>query len=81
MPAQLLEFALNHPLLCGAFTALLLLLIVTELRRGGKSLSSRELTALVNADEGRRDGWRTTGRCRRQNGYRGRRLQGLDRNR
>jgi len=52
MPARLLEFALNHPLLCGAFTALLLLLIVTELRRGGKSLSSRELTALVNADEG-----------------------------
>jgi len=52
MPAQLLEFALNHPLLCGAFTALLLLLIVTELRRGGKSLSSRELTALVNSEEG-----------------------------
>jgi len=42
MPARLLEFALNHPLLCGAFTALLLLLIVTELRRSGKSLTSRE---------------------------------------
>jgi len=52
MPAQLLEFVLNHPLLCGAFTALLLLLIVTESRRGGKSLSSRELTALVNSEQG-----------------------------
>jgi len=51
MPARLLEFVLNHPLLCGAFTALLLLLMVTELRRGGKSFSSRELTALVNAEE------------------------------
>ena len=34
------------------FVVLLVLLIVTEMRKGGQSLSSRELTALVNSDQG-----------------------------
>ena len=52
MLAHLIEFATNHYALVGTFAVLLVLLIVTELRKGGKSLSSRELTALVNADQG-----------------------------
>lgn len=51
MLANLIEFASNHYLLSSAFVLLLVLLIVTELRKGGKSLSPRELTALVNRDE------------------------------
>lgn len=52
MLAHLIEFATNHYALTGIFVVLLVLLIVSELRKGGKSLSSRELTALVNADQG-----------------------------
>jgi rhodanese-related sulfurtransferase len=52
MLANLIEFASNHYALSGSFVVLLTLLIVTELRRGGQSLSTRELTALVNADQG-----------------------------
>src|SRR5690606_4231958 len=51
MLANLIEFASNHYVLSGLFVVLLTLLIVTELRRGGQSLSTRELTAKVNADE------------------------------
>ncbi|MBD9483629.1 rhodanese-like domain-containing protein [Pseudomonas sp. PDM14] len=52
MLAHLIEFATNHYVLTGCFAVLLVLLIVTELRKGGKSLSSRELTALVNSEQG-----------------------------
>ena len=52
MLAQLIEFATNHYALAGCFVVLAMLLLVTELRKGGQSLSSRELTALVNRDEG-----------------------------
>ena len=51
MLAQLIEFATNHYVLSACFVFLLVLLIVTELRKGGQSLTSRELTALVNADQ------------------------------
>lgn len=51
MLAQLIEFATNHYALAGCFVVLAVLLLVTELRKGGQSLSSRELTALVNRDE------------------------------
>ncbi|QKE65501.1 rhodanese-like domain-containing protein [Aquipseudomonas campi] len=51
MLANLIEFATNHYVLTACFAFLLVLLIVTELRKGGKSLSSRELTALVNSDQ------------------------------
>ncbi len=52
MLANLIEFATNHYALSAAFVALLALLIVTELNKGGKSLSSRELTALINGEQG-----------------------------
>jgi rhodanese-related sulfurtransferase len=52
MLAQLIEFATNHYALTGCFVVLAVLLLVTELRKGGQSLSSRELTALVNRDAG-----------------------------
>ena len=52
MFANLIEFIINHYVLSGMFVVLLVLLIVTEMRKGGQSLSSRELTALVNSDQG-----------------------------
>lgn len=52
MLANLIEFATTHYVLSGSFVALLALLIFTEARKGGQSLSSRELTALVNSDQG-----------------------------
>lgn len=52
MLANLIEYASNHYVLSGSFVFLLVLLILTELRKGGKSLSTRELTALVNREEG-----------------------------
>lgn len=52
MFANLIEFVTHHYVLAGTFVVLLVLLIVTELRKGGQSLSSRELTALVNSDKG-----------------------------
>ncbi len=52
MLAHLIEFATNHYVLSSIFAVLLALLIFTELSKGGASLSTRELTALVNRDEG-----------------------------
>lgn len=52
MLAHLIEFATNHYVLSGIFAVLLAALIFTELSKGGASLSTRELTALVNRDEG-----------------------------
>ncbi|WP_347903322.1 rhodanese-like domain-containing protein [Pseudomonas purpurea] len=52
MVAHLIQFATEHYLLVGAFVILLALLIAHELSRGGRSLSTGELTALVNKDEG-----------------------------
>ncbi|MGV8860861.1 MAG: rhodanese-like domain-containing protein [Pseudomonas sp.] len=52
MVAHLIEFATNHYLLTGAFVVLLALLIAYELSKGGRSLSTRELTSLVNSDQG-----------------------------
>jgi rhodanese-related sulfurtransferase len=52
MLAHLIEFATAHYVLSGLFVFLLLLLLVTELRKGAKSLTPRELTALINRDEG-----------------------------
>lgn len=51
MLAQLIEFATTHYLLSGAFLAALALLIFSESQRGGRSVSNRELTALVNGSE------------------------------
>ncbi|MDU8430813.1 rhodanese-like domain-containing protein [Pseudomonas syringae] len=52
MVAHLLEFVTTHYLITGAFVILLGLLIAYELSKGGASLSTRELTALVNSDQG-----------------------------
>lgn len=52
MVANLIEFASNHYILVTVFVALAVLLAITEARKGGKSLSNRELTALVNSSEG-----------------------------
>lgn len=51
MVAHLIEFATNHYLLVALFLVLLVLLIVYEARKGGRSLSNGELTALVNGDK------------------------------
>jgi rhodanese-related sulfurtransferase len=51
MLARLIEFATNHFVLVATFVALLVLLFISETRRGGRSISSRELTALVNAGQ------------------------------
>ncbi|MDE1168171.1 MAG: rhodanese-like domain-containing protein [Pseudomonas sp.] len=51
MVDHLIQFATNHYLLVGIFAVLLIMLLVLEASRGGKSLSPRELTALVNAEQ------------------------------
>lgn len=51
MLAKLIEFATNHYLLSGAFLAALALLVFSESRRGARSISNRELTALVNGSQ------------------------------
>lgn len=52
MVANLIQFATNHFILVAIFFVLLILLLVNEIRRGGQSLSSGQLTALVNAEKG-----------------------------
>ena len=52
MVAHLIEFATNHYLLVGIFVVLLALLVAHTMQGGGRSLSTGELTALVNKDTG-----------------------------
>ncbi|MDV7214000.1 rhodanese-like domain-containing protein [Azotobacter beijerinckii] len=52
MVPKLIEFAAHHYFLVGLLVVLLALLLVTELRRGGRSLSSGELTSLLNGEQG-----------------------------
>ncbi|MGE7994184.1 rhodanese-like domain-containing protein [Pseudomonas sp. NPDC089554] len=52
MVANLIQFATNHFILVAIFFVLLILLLVNEIRRGGQSLSSGQLTALLNAETG-----------------------------
>ncbi len=47
---QIIEFIFNHPLLSGGFAVLLILLIITEKRRGGQSIGTGELTRLMNQE-------------------------------
>ncbi|SQF94110.1 rhodanese-like protein [Paucimonas lemoignei] len=51
MLQHLIGFATNHYLITGAFVILLGMLIAYELSKGGRSLSTSELTALVNKDQ------------------------------
>lgn len=48
---RLIEFVLNHPELVVPFGVLLVLLFVLESRRGGKTVSSQQLTNLVNKED------------------------------
>ena len=50
---RFLEFAGNHYLLAGTFVALLIAWIVTEMARGGQSVSPQGLSALVNQQNAR----------------------------
>ena len=43
---------MNHPELVGTFVVLLVLFFMLESRRGGKTVSSQQLTNLMNKDEG-----------------------------
>ncbi|MGP6423518.1 rhodanese-like domain-containing protein [Pseudomonas pharyngis] len=52
MVAHLIEFATNHYILVGIFVVLLALLLAHTVQGGGKSLSTGELTALVNKEAG-----------------------------
>ena len=48
---HMLEFAQNHPELVGPFVVLVVLLILVESRRSGKTVNSQQLTNLVNKEE------------------------------
>ena len=52
MVAHLLEFVTHHYLITGAFVILLALLIAYEMSKGARGVSTGELTALVNSDQG-----------------------------
>jgi len=47
---RLLEFVVNHPELVGPFVVLVVLFILLETRRGGKTVSTHQLTHLVNRE-------------------------------
>ena len=49
---RLLEFILNHPFLVGSFVVLLILFFLLEKRRSGQTVSSRELTQILNKESG-----------------------------
>jgi rhodanese-related sulfurtransferase len=48
---QVFEFIVNHPLLTGTFSALLVLFALNEGRRGGRGVSAQELVNLVNRED------------------------------
>ena len=52
MVDNLIRFATEHYILVAIFVVLLVLLILNESRKGGRSLSNGELTSLVNGDKG-----------------------------
>lgn len=49
---QLSEFIANHPLLVMAFVVIAVLLIATEMRRGGKSLAPSLVGGVINRQDG-----------------------------
>ncbi len=49
---QIIEFIGNHPLLVGSLIALVAILIASESRKGGKSISSQAVTTLINHQNG-----------------------------
>lgn len=49
---QYIEFISNHYILCGIFLVLLILLAITEIQRGGRSINCAQLTTLLNSNQG-----------------------------
>jgi len=49
---HLLAFVINHPVLVGTFVVLLVLFFLLESRRSGKTVSSQQLTNLMNQQSG-----------------------------
>ena len=49
---QFIEFVINHPLHGGALLMLASALAFTEMRKGGQSVSTAQLTRIVNQDQG-----------------------------
>ncbi len=47
---KFLEFMVNHPILISAFLGLLTILLWTESRKGGKTVTSQQATRLINSD-------------------------------
>ncbi|KEQ19389.1 rhodanese-like domain-containing protein [Endozoicomonas numazuensis] len=45
---QIIEFIGNHPLLVGSLVALVCALLFSEMRKGGHSVGSQEVTQLIN---------------------------------
>jgi len=48
---QLLAFVVDHPYLVGSFAVLLALFVRNEMVRGGTTVSSQELVAMVNSQD------------------------------
>src|SRR5690606_3903888 len=55
---QFFEFVVNHWILSTLFVVLLVLLLTTESRKAGKSLSNQELVMLLNKDQAVVVDWR-----------------------
>lgn len=49
---QFIEFAVNHPVLVGLFAVFMALLIFFEMRKGGQTVTTQELTQLLNREDG-----------------------------
>lgn len=50
---RVIEFIGNHPYLVSVFVALLIAFIITEMQRGGRSISPQELSQMVNQRQAR----------------------------
>lgn len=48
---QIIEFSVNHPLLVGAFVALVLMVIFNEFRVAGNGVSTAQAVRLMNREE------------------------------
>ncbi len=49
--AQLFEFIGNHLLLCGSFAVLLVMAILHESRKGGRSVTPQEAVNMINRED------------------------------
>ncbi len=48
---QLFEFTANHPLLVAVLVAILCALLFTEMRKGGRAVSTQDVIRLVNQED------------------------------